>query len=263
MTIFRILCLCLLFLITGCAVNTQMVELPGHMEAVVRDSFRETATSQKACSPWVDADVNVSLEATFFSGAFDGYLQAMTPAYLKFVGTNPFGQPLLALVSDGKRFQYLSFSEQKFYEGDVAAKAFSRFTPPGFDPVDGFYWFIGRLGPGEVNVVDAGGDVLDRGRWVELLDKQKGRRSRILFDPERKIILDHVLLDSIGGIAMQVEYRDHQPGKCGLPGTITITGEEQRGRLVLRLSDWKGETPFAETDFKLEIPAGFRRVAIQ
>ena len=192
-----------------------------------------------------------------------GYLQAMAPAALKIIGVNPFGQPLVVLISDGEHFSYSLLNESLSYNGSVDSAAFQRYAPTGFAPGNSFYLLIGRLKPGRVLIFRDSADPDGKGAWLELENEQDGTRSLVLFDPDRQLVIKYLQLDESGNPVMEMLYSDHYPGLCNLPGRIKISSAAHSGSLEIMLSNWQTATPFSPTDFKFELPPDFKRVTVK
>lgn len=250
----------LLFFLSGCAGLPARLPHSGPESLLVRESFKEMVGRQRQCEGSVDADITITLDSRFYSGTMSGYLQAKAPAFLKLVGINPFGQPLVVLVSDGESFSYASLSESLSYDGRVDSEAFQRFVPSGFDPGTSFYPLTGKLAPGEVRILATSSDQEKRGDWLELEDIQDNIHSLVLFEPERQLIRQYLQFNEDGKVTLKISYGDYSPGPCSLPGLITINSSDHSGELVLRLRDWQTETPFSAADFVLELPPVFKRV---
>jgi hypothetical protein len=258
-----LLSLLLAALVHGCSGLPARIPLSGPESMQVRRSFKEMAARQGQCSSSVDADITVTLASKFYSGTMSGYLQAMAPAALKIIGVNPFGQPLVVLISDGERFSYSLLNESLSYNGAVDSAAFRRYAPAGFAPDNSFYLLIGRLKPGRVMILGDSADPGGEGAWLELENEQDGTRSLVLFDPEQQLLLKYLQLDETGEPVMEIIYSDHYPGLCKLPGRIKISSDAHAGSLVIRLSNWQTATPFSPDDFRFEPPPGFKRVTVK
>jgi hypothetical protein len=217
---------------------------------------------QQQCKSSVDADLTVTLDSGFYSGTMTGYLQAKAPAFLKLVGVNPFGLPLLVLVSDGKHFDFALLEESLIYAGDVDSAAFQRFVPTGVDPGSSFYILTGKLAPGEVRIIAVSNDSEGRGAWLELEHIQNNIHSMVLFDPDQQLIRQYRQFDEKGRMTLKIVYSDHDPESCRLPALITITSSDHAGELVVRLSGWRTDASFSTADFALELPKRFKRVQV-
>ena len=263
-TVFRYVMLgfWLLIFLSGCAGLPARLPLSGPESLLIRASFKEMVGRQNQCKSSVDADITITLNSRFYAGTMSGYLQTKAPAFLKLVGINPFGQPIVVLVSDGEHFSYALLSESVSYDGRVDSDAFRRFTPTGFDPGSSFYTLIGKLAPGEVRILATSNDQEGRGAWLEIEHINENIHSLVLFEPEHQLIRQYLQFNEDGKVTLKIDYGDYNPGPCSLPGLITITSSDHSGELLLRLHDWRTDIPFSAADFEFEIPPGFKRVKV-
>ena len=254
----------ILLINTSCAGLPTRPPLPEAESEMVRNSFRQMVLEQRQCSSFVDADLTVTIDSKFYSGTMSGYLLAMVPSSLKIVGINPFGQPLVVLITDGQKFKYALLNESLSYEGEVGGESFQRYAPTGFDPATSFYSLIGRFSPGEVRILNISGDPEGRGVWLQVEQGNDQMGSLLLFDPERRIILKHIKLDeSAEKMTMEIAYSEHQRGECGLPVKISVSSKGHSGNLILRLDNWQAGETFSADDFEMEFPPSFQRVQVK
>lgn len=262
----------LLLFLSGCAKLPCSVAVSVEERLAAESSFKEMLAAHRECGRCCDADVIVTLESPLRYGTFSGYLEVMPPSYLKFVGLNPLGQPLVVLNTDGRNFQYVVVPEAMGYEGSVRAKAFENYSPEGFMPEVSYYFLTGRLWPEPPPISDVGKDPDTMGYWITFISDNGSKQSLVLFEPHEKYLLRHLVLDRNGSILMDIQYGDYQltdpkakdGGRtCRLPGTITLTSGSHNGVLKLSLRDWATDVSFCEKDFWVEIPAGFKRVIVK
>lgn len=258
-----LLLLTLLLALAGCAYRPTRLPLAESEAAGARAAFRRMLTGQAVCARAVDAEVTVTMATPWQSGSLPGYLQLMAPGYLKFVGVNPLGQPLLITGTDGETGRYVLPGERKIYEGPLSAEAIRRFLPAGFDPTRSYYWLIGRLRPGQVRIREVAGDPEGTGYWAEFRYEGEARRELALFDPERLLLLRHLLLDEQGKVAFEVAYDSYSGGECPLPELVTIRGDRRYGHLLLRLGNWLPGETLTGDDFQITVPADFTRIPIK
>lgn len=229
-------------------------------------AFKRMLARQRDCPPNLDAYVTLSYKSWFASGAVNGFLQAMSPSYIKFVAVSPLGQPLLLLSTDGDQFHFIDVGQAKVYEGPVKTETFSRYAPKGFSSEYGYYWLIGRLLPGQVAITSVSRDPDRQGYWLELSGSSANSRSRILFDPERLVMIRHDLLAGDGyspSPLTSIRYAEHSQGVCPLPGRISVETSEQQGILTLVMAWNQTDQPYAEQDFEIDLPTGFQRIFVK
>lgn len=247
----------------GCAYRPALRPLGEAELAAGRAAFRQLVAEQGDCPRAIDAEVTVTLNLPWQSGTMAGYLQLMAPGYLKFIGVNPLGQPLLLLGSDGVACRYVLPSERKLYQGLLAETAVSRYLPPGLDAARAYYWLIGRLRPGQVRIEEVSGDPEGAGLWVRFRYQGEAQSELVLFDPRRRSLGRHLLLDAAGRPVLEVAYGAHTVADCPLPGQVTISGDNRFGRLVLRLNNWVPADTMTAADFAVTAPSDFLRIDIK
>lgn len=257
-------------LVAGCATLPKGVDVGERESQKVLLAFQDMLEHQKNCHKSIDASVSVSFDSWLQSGSVDGYLQSMAPSYLKFVGLSPLGQPIMILVTDGTSFQYVNVPEAKGFEGDVHAKKFIKYAPEGFSPKDGFYWLTGRLSSGRQNVVKVTKDDKGAGYWLEILHESESPRSLVLFDPQEKVVLRHILQDEQKSILMDVDYADYcslsssgGENLCPMPAKVVVSSHEHNGTMTVLLGDWFSDAVFSESNFTFDLPAGFERILLK
>lgn len=247
----------------GCAYRPARLALAEAEATGIRESFRRMVGGQAVCARAVDAEVTVTISSPWQSGSMAGYLQLMAPGFMKFVGINPLGQPLLITATDGETGRYVLPGERKVYEGPLSAAAVRRVLPVGLDPARSYYWLIGRLRPGLVKIREVAGDPDGNGVWVEFRYEGETRRELALFDPLRQVLRRHLLLDEQGRVVFEVEYDSYPAGECPMPELVTIRGDSRYGRLLLRLGNWLPAEALTGEDFKITIPTDFTRIPIK
>ena len=284
LTIFSLLA-SLLF--TGCAAKLiQTLPVSPQEESTVSAAFQDMLENQANCGCCLDAEAAATISVANWlgerSGTMTGFLQAMQPSYIKFVGVNPLGQPLVVFITDGFTFQSLQVPNSKVYEGDVRSDAFNEYMPAWFEPENGFYWLAGRIKPGSFEIVDIRRDKGENGFWLQLQYEGSTYRNMVLFDPQEPVILRHVLMDSQEKPHIDVQYADYQPlidetGKdadkgmerkhdpgesvfCRLPGSIRVVSHDKPGQINLELHSFLPDSLFSEENFTIGIPNGFKRV---
>ena len=277
-------------LFTGCGAKfIQTLPASPQEELTVSAAFQEMLEKQANCGCCLDAEADATISAANWlgkrSGTMTGFLQAMQPSYIKFVGINPLGQPLVVFITDGFTFQSLQVPNSKVYEGDVRSDAFNEYMPAWFEPENGFYWLAGRIKPRNFEIVDIRRDKEKKDFWVQLQYTGSQYRNMVLFDPHEPVVLRHILIDNQEKLHIDVQYADYQPlidetGKdadkgteqkhnpeesvfCRLPGSIRVVSHDNSGQINLQLHSFLPGSEFVEEDFTIDIPSGFERVQVK
>lgn len=243
--------------------------LPGTKEIAEREKerlileFRETIALQQLCNCCIDAQATVSFSSVWQKGTLSGYLQAMTPSYLKFLAVNPLGQVMIIFVTDGDSFHFVSVPQKKQYEGNVSGTTYAKYAPAGFLPEHGFYWLIGRLYPGRIQILNVSHDLtLENGYWFEV-SYGNGTRSLVLFDDKQRVIRRHIVINAEDEKIFDVLYDEYTKDTCPLPGKVTVTALIHNSTMEIRLSDWMQSPSFSREYFTYEAPPSFDRVPVQ
>ncbi len=259
--------ICLL-LLAGCAgfqVGTAVVSGPEAGEAAA--TLQRVFAGPNPCTCF-DAEVTANIAMSSWgidrAASLTGYLQTQSPSKLKFVGINPFGQPQLIVALDDKRLWSILVPEAKVFTGNVRAKTFKKYFPPGFEPAHVFAWLAGRppIGDDTIRAVRDGGAA--GVHWFEMDRADGAGRVQLLFDSGAEVVLRYVLYGKYDNVLVDVSYTDYQDaGDCRLPGKILVDSPSQKGSLELELNDPLECESLSPTAFSYELPPGFERITVE
>ncbi len=254
--------LLLLLIINGCTTLPATVEIDPAETGDVVESFKAMVGAWRQCDCSVDAEADIEFNSFFYHGVVNGYLQAMSPSYLKFVGINPLGQPLVVLLSDGEYFHYLVVPQAKAYQGNVHGRTFTGYAPDGFQPGFVFSWLVGRLAPGVVKILTVSRGRQEQGYWLRLLAGKGSQESLVLFDDQAGVIRRRLIMDKNNEIVMNVLYDAYTSAPCPLPGSITIESPAHNSSMEIKLTGWLDNVALGPEEFSCHLPAGFSRVMV-
>jgi hypothetical protein len=250
-------------------------------------AFTKYRHYQNECACCLDAEIDAAVSVSgWFSNhtaQLSGYLQAMEPGFIKFVALNPLGQPILILLTNGEIFKSLNVSEGRAYSGSVKSETFKKFVPPGFDPEFSYYLLTGKLPPENIKILEVRLDREQNGYWLQVHYGQWDVDNMILFDPEKFIILRHIVMSDEGDQLLDLVYEEYMTEKqlagndpemvdsndsgkkiCRVPTKISIssnTGAEKK--INLTLSSFLRDADFSHDDFKLKIPDNFEQLIVK
>lgn len=252
----------ILFL-SGCVSTPSTIPLSVDEAALAKESFRQMVALQRQCNRYLDVSVTVTVKSFLFSGSMNGYLQSMSPSYIKFVGINPFGQPQVIFTTDGEFFRFIEVAAAKGFEGLVDSRVYNKYAPAGFDHQFSYYWLIGRLQPGNVKIVDIVRGKDGDGFWVKLCCGEGNSIHKVLFDPQKMIVHRHMLVDESGDTLLDVRYERFSQDGCMLPGKISISSGNHNGAFEVKMSDWNMSASLSASDFDFSLPSGFTSVVVE
>lgn len=286
-----LLCGLLLALAAGCATRPPVgEELTGRELQGVKEVFLATMEQRRQAVHCLDAEAEINWRTLLRSGIVPGYLQAMAPGRLKFVGVDPLGRPALVLVTDGESFRLIMVGEGMAYQGPTTAEAFRRHLPEGLDPErlpsSLFAWVSGGM-PLEPEVVAVYREHQGPGYWLEVADPPG---ARLLFEPVAGAVVpvtaavDAVPALAGGGVVRRIQlfeadqrrpteiiYDDYRPvsdaaNDAGwlMPHRIELDSRQHRGlSLTMVLTDLLADCVLEEEDFQLSVPPGFTLETVQ
>jgi outer membrane lipoprotein-sorting protein len=255
------LCLVLLFLGDGCARKPWSEQADDNQALAVRRIVDEKQITDDLCPSTLDAEVSVSWKTTMETKSFSGFLQLKLPSYVKFVTTNPLGQTIAALVSDGESYNSINTINKQFLSGSLSTLAIQNDIPQELLTGRWGSWLSGRLAiPPSMEIADMRQDTAARGIWIFLADPKNPRSGKeyILIDPTSKRLIIRQLMDKEDNLIARIEYNDWQQGKgCGQPTLFHISGLSMGSEITLRLADIITDKVLTEKDFILKPPPGY------
>jgi len=258
-----------LFLVApGCARKPWRQPVTEDRSASVIDLMAQMRQSEQKRSSCIDADVNIFFTSNVRNRAVGGYMQLMQPSSIKFVTSNPLGQPLVVFVSDGHDAQFVNTMDAFFTDGDLTAFAQAFDIPPVAYASDWGTWLTGRL-PRTTGVTSIREDEKERGIWVSVGNTAAmvsgtidPLYEHVLIDPAERRILSRVFTDSSDTVEARIDYDGWIAETTGAaplqPGRITISGLDYGGRLVLDFSGLRAMEGCRKSNFLLNRPPGYR-----
>lgn len=273
----RMLMLCALLTLmataAGCAKKPWRQPIAEDRQALVLqviDEMRQEETRRSGC---IDSDVDLFFTSRMKNRAISGYLRLMQPTSIKFISSNPLGQPLIAFASNGSGMQFVNTFEQYFMDGDLAAFAELYEIPAIAYTSSWGKWLTGRL-PEATAITAIRQDESNRGFWVSFAAKAESGSGKaadpvvehLLIDLDNRLLLGRIFTDSKGGIEARISYSDWLRGGpeqlSRQPGRITITELDYGAEIVVKFSALEPMEYCSGKDFNLSRPAGYRHAPV-
>lgn len=235
-----------------------------------RQLLAAMAAEEGKCALCRDADVKLTLKSPLKDAAASGYLLLRQPSSIKFVCSNPFGQPIFLATSDGARFQQLLMLQKTYRHGQVFSYLADNHLPPALALGNWGSWLSGGLGQVKVEATEIRPDRQHRGLWfawpLPRLTKapdiaKNDLWEHVLVDAEKRLLLARVISEGDDKTIARFDYGERQAGKpCRQPGEIVISGLE--GGSVIRLVFSNPQTPAEcpEDLFRLRKPENFQEI---
>jgi hypothetical protein len=257
-----LLCCFLLIFEAGCARKPWKADIDQDHSRKAEQVFRAMQKRDASCLPCLDGDAVVSLENHLEAKALSGYIQCMLPDSVKFIASNPLGQLLFALTSDGARFQSLNTTARTYTAGSLESYALLHDIPPAFFSGSWGEWMTGRMDQGRQDSLSFQDDEESRGIWISFTKKTgvSETTTHLLIDTQKSLLLSRILEDAKGKILAEINYDEWQDiGGCRQPGRIAMSQLAFGGQVSLKLSNIGIDELCRERDFVLPVPAGYAR----
>jgi len=251
----------LIFFLAGCAEKPWSGKLKENEVKSYKDMIGKQIKAHSTCPSTLDAEVTVTWKTALETKAFSGYLQMKLPSSVKFVTTNPLGQTLFALVSDGKDYNSVNAITQQYISGSLFSLALRNNIPAQLLAGNWATWLSGRIvAADKEKVVDIRKDLSGMGLWVIAKNPKDatGNKDYILVDSTGSRPLLRVLMNGDDAPIARIKYSDwQQRSKCELPTTFDITGLPMGTEIKVHLSDIITDKVFGKQNFILMPPRGY------
>lgn len=221
----------------------------------------ETLNSRaKLCSGGIDGEIALSHQNLINKKGVEGYFQLLFPKFIKFVVSNPFGQPVIAITSDQRSFQLINTLEKKYITGSVYSYGLLNDIPPALLKGNWHDWIRGVITIDPAAIHDIRQDRKKRGIWI-LVERGKEadyQKIHLLIEPREGNILSRIIESNTGEVLARITYKNWIPiGNCKQPHIIEVTDLGYNTELTIKLSDVLVEDKLDKKDFRLKAPANY------
>jgi len=246
-------------LLVGCArYNAPVPALSQDEKGAIADEYEEII-SQTADCPQFEADVMVRFSSFFKDAALSGVLLARNPQSMKFIGTNPFGQPLVLFLLNDQVFLLVDVPSQKAFEGTSRSSKVEEVFPFEKLQETSLYSLLrGAHSPGRTADAVMREEGLAPDAYLLLWRTASGGEQRVVFDMHTRLVESYELLDEHGSTLLRILYPQHKQSGCCMPSSIHVSGQEVRGRIELTLEHAEVTSSLTDADFKISLPTGYQ-----
>ena len=261
--------LLLLVSLSGCASQPWTTPVGQQDSRAFTTIFHQMQARDNQCPPTLEADITISWTTPMEKRSIGGFLQLMAPSSLKFITTNPLGQPLYALATDGHTFQSINTLESKFMGGGLDSLLLFHDIPLDLLSEQLTRLFTGRLPKGDVEILAVRDDGEKRGIWLTIAfqDGKIQRQSHLLINMVEKRLLSRMILESPG----KSTEEDREPvatlsysgwlnrHNCPIPTTLKITDFIFGSQLDIGFSEIGSNPQLKQSHFSIKPPPGYLR----
>lgn len=249
-------------LLSGCAQKLWDEAFTEEENIRIEAILHSMQQQEQQCFQSYDADMKMFWQTPVGDNAVEGYLVLHSPSSVKFVVSNPFGQPVFAFTGNGKTFQILKTTELMHIRGNVRSLAIRNDIPLILALNDWFAYLSGRLPLRKLTVEEAGNSSSDNSIWVKLVTN-KGPYTTgstyLQINPDQKEVLSYLFLDDNGDVLAEINYTGEKSGEapCGVHTAILLTGLPWGTEINIQVENLSGFNQFKQTDFSLPVPEKF------
>lgn len=250
----------LIVLLAGCAGKPWTTPVTDQEGLHVRQIFEEIQQRDAFCFCCMDAKVSFFWDGPGEDRSISGFLQLMLPSSVKFVVTNPLGQPLYAMVSNGHDFQSINTVLRQHTNGEISALMREYSIPAPLLSDDWGYWLMGRLHEQGASIEAIRQDEAGRGVWITMRypAEEALAQSHLLLQLETNKLLTRILVDQQGKTIANLSYEYGAAQRDCVPvSRLTITELPYGSRLRVEFAEVLTEQVFSPARFRLKVPPGY------
>lgn len=246
----------------GCAHKPFGLPVEGDEYVRKLQDYHDYRNHSNSCMTSLDGDLTVSLDHSLQKMSFSGYFRTLLPQSLLFTALTPLNQPLFAISSNGKWFQYVNATKKLYQSGTLGSFSIRHDIPMNILTGEWGTWLTGRpllMAPQILSIYD---DTENRGTWFSVARSAESLQplEHVLVNLQEKKIMERILIDRKGGQGAIIKYEAWQEIEaCLQPTYLSISGLSSGVAATLRLSDIQERSLLGEDDFNLPIPRGYKR----
>ncbi len=254
----------ILFL-SGCAKQHWTKTLEEEETTGIAQIIYDLQKEDDNCPTSFDAEALLFLETPVESKATQGYLQIKSPSYLKLVISNPLGQPIYIISSNGRTFQSLDMTIRRHIRGSVRSLGIRNNIPLIIMNGDWYAFLSGTLPSQPFTIDQIHRNAEDQSVWVALPKKASLtgtlEHTYLHFDPVQQKVLGYLFLDDKGETLANIFYGDQEENGeiCTVQKQIHITELPWDTKIRVELKDTNSNILLQKKDFVLPVPKDYSK----
>ena len=255
----------LLFFLGGCARVPWSTIIEGDPRNQLEQNYRQLGANRLQCPTAWDAEVAIRWSNQLQTRSFAAYAQFLYPSYLKLVISNPLGQPLKLMVTDGSSFHLLDAVQKASTTGNLRSFAMRNDLPWSVIDRSWIDWMTGQPTYENGQITHIRNDREARGVWLTIAMSSEADGNpnelleHVLFDHVNQRIYERIVIDQQQRPMATIRYRKWQEfDGCPRPIDLSISGLNFGTSVDFVFSDIRAGDFLPET-FRLPIPQGYSR----
>jgi len=271
-----------IFMLTGCGTKpwTGLLDDKSSQDALTIVKQMQDRDAQ--CSCCLETDIIISWDTPLEKRAVAGYLYLKNPFIIKYIITNPFGQPLFVVVTNGRTFQSINTVQRKFMSGSLDSFLLYHEVPTSMFFSNWGAYLTGRLQRESWQIEEMRHDRKNRGVWVTLryMSGNRKRKNHLLINTLDRKLLTRIIVDErlkpaedlgeesneeekevlYDEIVATIHYSNWvTEGNCLLPTRLSILEFAFSSEMIIQLENISTDSEQSPNDFRVKVPRGYLR----
>jgi hypothetical protein len=246
------------FFLAGCATKPWSEPLESTETESTLQLVDSLAARDVLCGKTLEGDLDLFYQNPLEKKALSGFLQFSMPSSYKFIVSNPFGQPILAVAGDQESFQAINIADKSYLTGSLRSFGLRNNIPPYLLKSDWSFLLTGRIQLPSQSIIEIREDRNQRGVWLTSQRKNITGLYHLLLDRDKEVLLACVLENGSGDTVAEISYDNWVTLEgCKQPLDISISGLDYGTEIQLKLSNVS--TSDEKKTYRLQPPPGYRR----
>lgn len=251
-------------LLSACATHRWAEPVTEEEHSEIAEIIATMQATDTTCPESFDSEALIFWKSPLDNAAVTGYLQLLSPSFIKFIVSNPLGQPIYAFASNGDTFQSLYTRQQLHIRGSVQSLAVRKEIPQVLVKSEWFALLTGHLPSQPLTILQVQRDVSNKTVWLLLSPIETNKtleKTWLHLDPEKRKVLGYLFLDREGKTLAEILYENSEDSVdyCTPNEKTTITNLPWGTEIIVELKDIQTDIKFSKTDFTLPVPNGYRK----
>lgn len=244
-------------LVSGCAQKPWGDPFAEEAGEALKNRVEQLVTAQKECTGQWDANLKVNYHTAIDDKKFEGYILVNEPSSFKFIASNPLGQPVLAITSNGKQFHVVDVLSSQYTHGSTLSYALHNGIPKEFISGKWGSWLAAKLDSSGKTEAQIHADEDPQNFWY--LESEDNRIvGSYLFETSTMLMKKALVLDEKGKTLAAFSYGSFvSNGDCLQPRQITIDQLSFGASIMVELEDIQPAGNTDAADFHLTVPSHY------
>ncbi len=253
--------LVVILILSGCASRPWGDIVDEQQNSETSQRYELLVEQSRSWGSGFDGELIAQFHSQLENITYTGFFQILAPSFLKFVISNPLGQPMVAIASNDRIYQIVNTTDRSFKTVTLRSFSLRNGIPQSFMRGHWFAWLTGRPLQEQNKILSIREDPAGRGVWLEIGDNTEAAAplEYLLLDPSRPRIIERIIVESDSSLQATIAYENWQPLSGGeQPMHIAVSGLSFGATATFVFSDLRA-AELKPHDFNLPFPQGYSR----